>query len=85
MAEKYREPTATFFRVQRWLALRCRVGQGEHPICIKLSWEGRQEAGPSVGARVADEGWVGLHGRPWVGMGSCPSKLGARGTGRGRP
>src|SRR5437763_12785181 len=29
------------------------------PIGINLSWEVRQEAGRSVGARVDDEGWGG--------------------------
>src|SRR5207247_894793 len=38
------------------------------PIGINLSREVRQEAGRSVGARAAGSGWVGLHGRPWVGM-----------------
>jgi len=30
-------------------------------------------------------GWVGLDGRPSLGVGSCSSKMGAQGTGRGRP
>ena len=55
------------------------------PIRINLSREVRQEAGRAVGARVVDVGWVGLDGRPRVGMGSCSSMMGARGTGRGRP
>ena len=54
-------------------------------IRINLSREGRQEAGRAVGARAAGSGWEGLEGRPAVGMGSCSSKIGARGPGRGRP
>ena len=33
-----------------------REGLYGRPIGIKLSWEVRQEAGPSVGARVVDVG-----------------------------
>ena len=37
------------------------------PIGINLSWEVRQEAGRSVGARVVERGRVSLYGRLWVG------------------
>src|SRR5437660_2774306 len=45
----------------------------------------RRSSSPSVGARVVRSGGEGLHGRPRGGVGSCSSKLAARGTGRGRP
>ena len=45
------------------------------PIGINLSREVRQEAGRSVGARVADVGLGGPSWSPVGGMGSCSSKV----------
>ncbi|HEX6555866.1 MAG TPA: hypothetical protein VF026_24110 [Ktedonobacteraceae bacterium] len=45
------------------------VGVWLLPICIKLSWEVRQEARPSVGARAADERLGGPLGSPGGGDG----------------
>ena len=44
-----------------------------------------QEARQSVGARAVRSGGEGLYGRPWLGRRSSSTKMGARGTGRGRP